>query len=83
MFAASESSHGPLTARVDGPSSFWGGAGHSPPPEGALVGQASKGYCRCIGFWGTPIHLLLGHFNGPSSLIRSRKKILPQQRRPS
>jgi hypothetical protein len=36
-----------------------------------------------IGFRGIPIHLLMGHFNGPSSSIRSRKKILAQQRRPS
>jgi hypothetical protein len=27
-----------------------------------------KGYgCRCSGYWGIPVHLLLGLFNGPAS----------------
>jgi hypothetical protein len=24
-------------------------------------------YCRCSGYWGIPVHLLLGPFNGPAS----------------
>jgi hypothetical protein len=31
------------------------------------MGQAPKGYCRCSGYRGIPVHLLLGLVIGPSS----------------
>jgi hypothetical protein len=68
--AASASSHGPLTARVD--ACHWraqqllGGPDSSLPREGAFVGQALGGYYRCSGYRGIPGHLLLGPFNGPA-----------------
>jgi hypothetical protein len=68
--ATSASSHGPLIARltrtVGGPSSFWA-PGPSLPQEGALAGRAPGGYCRCSGYRGILVHLLLGLFIGPSS----------------
>jgi hypothetical protein len=30
------------------------------------MGQAPGGYCRCFGYRGIPVHLLLGSFNGPA-----------------
>jgi hypothetical protein len=69
---ASASSHGPLTARVD--TCRWraqqllGALDPSLPREGAVAGQAPGGYCRCSGYRGIPIHLLLGSFNGPASV---------------
>jgi hypothetical protein len=38
----------------------------SPPQEGAFMGQAPGGYCRCSGYRGIPVHLLLGPVIGPS-----------------
>jgi hypothetical protein len=52
--AVSASSHGPLTTRltraVGGTSSFWGPLALLPPQEGAFVGRAPGGYCRCSGY---------------------------------
>jgi hypothetical protein len=31
------------------------------------MGQAPRGYCRCNGYRGIPVHLLLGPVIGPSS----------------
>jgi hypothetical protein len=31
------------------------------------MGQAPGGYCRCSGYWGISVHLLLGPFNRPAS----------------
>jgi hypothetical protein len=36
------------------------------PQEVAFAGQAPEGYCRCSGYQGIPVHLLLGPFNGPA-----------------
>jgi hypothetical protein len=41
-----------------------------------------KNLAKIICFWGIPIHLLLGHLNGPSSSARSRRQLSVQQRRP-
>jgi hypothetical protein len=30
------------------------------------MGQAPEGYCRCSGYRGIPVHLLLGPIIGPS-----------------
>jgi hypothetical protein len=68
---ASASSHGPLTACVD--ACRWraqlllGAPDPSLPREGAFAGQAPGGYCRCSGYRGILVHLLLGPFNGPVS----------------
>jgi hypothetical protein len=37
------------------------------PQEGAFMGWAPGGYCRCSGYRGIPVHLLLGPVIGPSS----------------
>jgi hypothetical protein len=69
--AASTSSHGPLTARVDAcrwrAQQLLGAPDPSLPREGAFAVQALGGYCRCSGYRGIPVHLLLGPFNGPAS----------------
>jgi hypothetical protein len=69
--AASASSYGPLTARVDAcrwrAQQLLGAPDPSLPREGAFTGQAPGGYCRCSGYRGIPVHLLLGSFNGPAS----------------
>jgi hypothetical protein len=31
------------------------------------MGRAPEGYCRCSGYRGIPVHLLLGLFNSPAS----------------
>jgi hypothetical protein len=68
---ASTSSHGPLTACVDAccwrAQQLLGAPDPSLTQGGAFAGQAPRGYCRCSGYQGIPIHLLLGHFNGPAS----------------
>jgi hypothetical protein len=65
------SSHGPLTARVDAcrwrAQQLLGAPDPSLPREGAFAGQAPGGYCRCSGYRGIPVHLLLGPFNSPAS----------------
>jgi hypothetical protein len=67
---ASASSCGPLTTCVD--TCRWraqqllGAPDPSLPREGASVGQAPRGYYRCSGYWGIPVHLLLGPFNSPA-----------------
>jgi hypothetical protein len=43
-----------------------GAPGPSLPQEGAFAGQAPGGYCRCSGYRGIPVHLLLGPFIGPT-----------------
>jgi hypothetical protein len=43
-----------------------GAPGPSLLQEGAFAGQAPEGYCRCSGYRGIPVHLLLGPFNGPA-----------------
>jgi hypothetical protein len=69
--AASASSHGPLTTRINTCRSraqqLLGALDPSLPREGASAGQAPGGYYRCSGYWGIPVHLLLGHFNDPAS----------------
>jgi hypothetical protein len=64
------SSHGPLTARVDAcrwrAQQLLGAPDLSLPQEGAFAGQAPGGYCRCSGYQGILVHLLLGPFNGPA-----------------
>jgi hypothetical protein len=65
---ASTSSHSPLTARIDAcrwrAQQLLGGPDPSLPREGAFTGQAPGGYCRCSGYRGITVHLLLGPFNG-------------------
>jgi hypothetical protein len=50
---------------------LWGasGVGASNPSAGieAFMGRAPGGYCRCNGYRGIPVHLLLGSVIGPSS----------------
>ena len=70
MPTTSASSHGPLTARlmraVGGPSSF-GGPRPFASSRGRVMDRAPGGYCRCSGYRGIPVHLLLGPVIGPSS----------------
>jgi hypothetical protein len=65
------SSHGPPTAYVDvchwRAQQLLGAPDPLLPREGAFVGQAPTGYYRCSGYRGIPVHLLLGHFNDPTS----------------
>jgi hypothetical protein len=69
--AASATSHGPLTACVDAcrwrAQQLLGAPDPLLPQEGAFAGQAPWGNCRCSGYRGILVHLLLGHFNGPTS----------------
>jgi hypothetical protein len=69
--AASTSSHGPLTTRIDAcrwrAQQLLGAPDPSLPREGAFTGQAPGGYCRCSRYRAIPVHLLLGPFNGPAS----------------
>jgi hypothetical protein len=51
-------------------------------PEGAIQEEEEGGGVSVTGFQGIPIHLLLGHFKGPFSSTRSRKKISAKQTRP-
>jgi hypothetical protein len=44
-----------------------GAPGPSPPQEGTFAGRAPGGYCRCSGYRGIPVHLLLGLFNSAAS----------------
>jgi hypothetical protein len=44
-----------------------GAPGPSLPQEGAFAGQAPGGYCRCFGYRGISVYLLLGPFIGPAS----------------
>jgi hypothetical protein len=68
--AASASSHSPLTTRVDAccwrAQQLLGAPDPSLPREGVFAGQAPRGYYRCSGYRGIPVHLLLGSFNGPA-----------------
>jgi hypothetical protein len=42
--------------------------GGSPSPfVGAIFSKCLLNRCRCSGYWGIPVHLLLGPFNGPAS----------------
>jgi hypothetical protein len=44
------------------------------------VGQAPGGYYRCSGYRGIPVHLLLGHFNGPASAWEQVKDQSPTRK---
>jgi hypothetical protein len=49
----------------------------------SIVSLYAAGLLSVYWISGIPVHLLLGHFNGPASAFRSRKKIEAQWRRPS
>jgi hypothetical protein len=51
---------------LEGPAAS-GAPGPSLPQEGTFAGWAPGGYCRCSGYRGIPVHLLLGPVIGPSS----------------
>jgi hypothetical protein len=51
---------------LEGPAAL-GALDPSLPQEGAFMGWAPRGYCRCNGYWGILVHMLLGPIISPSS----------------